>query len=119
MIDGHGGLLGPDLSNIGAERSARYLRAALTTVRPAIPRGYQPIRLTTKSGENIEGVVKNEDNSSLQVMDLSYRIHLLIRTEVERIEYPKESLMPFHYEKTLSAGDMQDLLAFLSRRVRQ
>lgn len=119
MIGGQGGLLGPDLSNIGAERSARYLRDALTTARPVIPRGYQPVRLTTKSGEKIEGVVKNEDNFSLQVMDRSYRIHLLSRTEVERIEYPKESLMPSHYGKTLSAGDIQDVLAFLSRRVRQ
>src|SRR5438270_13545939 len=32
MIRGNGGLLGPDLSNIGAERSLRQLREALTTV---------------------------------------------------------------------------------------
>lgn len=119
MIDGHGGLLGPDLTNIGAERSTRELRAALTTPRPAIPRGYQPVRLTLKSGENIDGIVKNEDNFSLQVMDKNYRIHLLERMEVNRIEYPKKSLMPSHYGSTLSAGDMQDLLAYLSRRVRQ
>jgi putative heme-binding domain-containing protein len=119
MIDGRGGLLGPDLSNIGAERSARYLREALTTVRPTISRGYQAVRLTTKSGEKIEGVVKNEDNFSLQVMDHSYRIHLLNRADVQKIDYPKESLMPSQYGKTLSASDLQDLLAFLSRRVRQ
>ena len=119
MIDGRGGLLGPDLSNIGAERSVRYLRESLTVARPVIPRGFQPVRLTTKSGEAIEGVVKNENNFSLQVMDRSYRIHLLKRTEVAKIEYPKESLMPSDYGKTLNAADMQDLLAFLSRRVRQ
>ena len=62
LIQGRGGLLGPDLSNIGAERSLHDLREALTVPRPNIPRGYQPVRLTMKSGASIQGVVKNEDN---------------------------------------------------------
>ena len=119
MIDGRGGLLGPDLSNIAAERSLRDLRRALTSPRPAIPRGYQPVRLTTKSGEKLDGVVRNEDNFSLQVMDRSYQVHLLNRADVEQLEYGKKSLMPSDYDKTLSAGDLRDLLAFLSRRIRR
>ena len=119
MIRGRGGLLGPDLSNIGAERNLRDLRDALTTPRPNIPRGYQPVRLTTKSGETIEGVVKNEDNISLQILDRNYRLHLLKREEADRLEYGKESLMPSDYGRKLSAQELQDLLAFLSRQVRQ
>ncbi len=119
MMNGRGGLLGPDLSNVGAERSLRYLRESLTTARTAITRGYQPVHLTTKSGEKIEGVVRNEDNFSLQVMDRSYRLHLLNRTEVGQIEYGKASLMPSDYGKSLNADEMQNLLAFLSRQVRQ
>lgn len=118
MIRGRGGLLGPDLSKIGAERNLHDLRQALTSPRPQIPRGYQPARITTKSGEVIEGLIKNEDGFSLQVMDRLYRIHLLPRAEVE-VEYSKESLMPNRYEKILSAEEMQDLLAFLSRQVGQ
>ena len=119
MTGGRGGLLGPDLSNIGAERSLRYLRQALTGPRPSIPRGYQPVRLETKSGQKIEGLVKNEDNFSLQVLDGSYRLHLLARDELAAIEYRKDSLMPYNYASVLSAGELQDLLAFLSRQVRR
>jgi len=119
MIGGRGGLLGPDLSNIGAERNLHDLREALTSPRPSIPRGFQPVRLTTKSGEAIDGVVKNEDNATLQVLDRAYQIHLLKREELEQIQYGKESLMPYRYGKTLSAEEMQNLLAFLSRQVRQ
>src|SRR5258708_40249836 len=39
MIGGRGGLLGPDLSNIGAERSLKDLRDVLTSPRALIPRG--------------------------------------------------------------------------------
>src|SRR5258705_525408 len=66
MIGGRGGLLGPDLSNIGAERSLHDLREVLTSPRALIPRGFQPVRITTLSGEAIEGVVKNEDSATLQ-----------------------------------------------------
>jgi cytochrome c oxidase cbb3-type subunit 3 len=119
MLLGRGGLLGPDLSNVGGERSLADLRQALTSPKPTIPLGYQPVRLTAISGDKVEGVVKNEDNFSLQVMDRSYRIHLLKRDEVEQIEYGNESLMPSNFSKTLSAVELQDLLAFLSRQVRQ
>jgi putative heme-binding domain-containing protein len=119
MVGGRGGLLGPDLSNVAAERNLAYLRQALTTRRPIIPRGYQPVRLATKSGEKIEGVIRNENNFSIQVMDRSFKLHLLNKQEVEQIEYGKESLMPHHYGQTLSSAEMQDLLAYLSRQVRQ
>jgi putative heme-binding domain-containing protein len=119
MVLGRGGLLGPDLSNIGAERRLTDLRSALTSRKPNIPRGYQPVRLTTKSGDKVDGVVKNEDNFSLQVMDRNYRFHLLNKDELEQIEYGKESLMPHNYGATLSKEEFQDLLAYLSRQVRQ
>ena len=119
MLGGRGGLLGPDLSNVAAERSLEYLRQVLTTRRPIIPHGYQPVRLATQSGERIEGVIKNENNFSIQVMDRGYKIHLLNKAEVVQIDYGTESLMPYHYGQTLSPGEMQDLLAFLSRQVRQ
>jgi putative heme-binding domain-containing protein len=119
MVKGRGGLLGPDLSNIAAERRLEQLRQSLTSPGPYIPRGYQPVKLTTKTGETIEGVIKNEDNFSLQVMDLHYKLHLLNREEVEQLEYGKESLMPHHYGQSLKPEEMQDLLAFLSRQVRQ
>jgi putative heme-binding domain-containing protein len=119
MIRGRGGMLGPDLSNIAAERSVRYLRQALTEPRSTIPAGFQPVRLTMKSGETLDGVIKNENNFSLQVMDRSYALHLLQRDDVAKTEYGKRSLMPYDYGKNLTPAELQDLLAFLSRQVRQ
>ena len=34
MINGRGGLIGPDLTNLGAEASVRRIRAALTVAKP-------------------------------------------------------------------------------------
>ena len=118
MVRGSGGMLGPDLSNIAAERSVRYLRETLTQPRPNSPAGFKPVRVTMKSGEAIDGVIKNENNFSLQVMDRSYALHLLERDEVAKVEYGSQSLMPYDFGKKLTSAELQDLLAFLSRQVR-
>lgn len=119
MIQGKGGLLGPDLSNTGAEHSLRFLRESLTKRREHIPKGYQPVHATTPDGRRIEGIVKNENNFSLQILDKSYNLHLFSRGELRDLVYEKESLMPNNYGQVLTAAEMQDLLAFLSRQARK
>lgn len=116
MLTGRGGLLGPDLSNIAGERSLRFLEESLTQAKPNIPHGYQPVRIVTKDGKQIRGVVRNEHNFSLQVLDADGKLHLLERDELRDIQYEKHSLMPSNYDKTLTATELQDLLAFLSRQ---
>jgi cytochrome c oxidase cbb3-type subunit III len=117
-IEGRGGILGPDLSNVASERSVRFLHDALTQRKPQIPLGYRPVQIVTTSGKTIEGILRNENNFSLQVLGKDGALHLLSRDEVKQIEYRKESLMPSDYDQTLNAADFRDLLAFLSRRSR-
>jgi putative heme-binding domain-containing protein len=119
MLNGRGGLVGPDLSNIAAERSVRFLEESLTKPKPHIPRGYQPVRAITADGQEIRGVLKNEHNFSLQLLDIKGKLHLLSRSEIREIEYEQQSLMPTNYDKTLSAKELNDLLAFLSRQGRR
>jgi len=119
MIRGRGGLLGPDLSNIGSERSLAAIRSSLTEPAAGVPKGFQPVRAVTNAGAVIDGLVKNEDNFSLQVMDRkTYDIHLLVRSDLKDITYSDRSLMPHDYQHRLTKDEMQDLLAYLSRQVR-
>jgi cytochrome c oxidase cbb3-type subunit III len=116
MLKGRGGILGPDLSNIAAERSLKFLTESLTQPKTLIPAGYQPVRIVTKTGKSVIGILRNEHNFSLQVLGQDGALHLLLRDEIKDIEYGKQSLMPSSYDKTLSASDLRDLLAFLSRQ---
>ncbi|MBM3734253.1 MAG: c-type cytochrome [Acidobacteria bacterium] len=115
-IRGRGGLIGGDLSNIGAERSLQVLRSALTEPKPVAPRGFQPVRVVTNKGERIHGVLKNHNNFSVQVLGMDNKLHLLTREMIRDIQYEQESLMPGTFDKSLSAAELQDLLAFLSRQ---
>jgi putative heme-binding domain-containing protein len=117
MIRGRGGVVGPDLSNLGGERTLVYIRDALSKPRQPIPVGYQPIEVTTKEGRRISGIAKNADNFSVQLLDPNNRLQLFTSDELSQLTYKERSVMPSNYDKTLAAGELQDLIAFLSHQV--
>ena len=116
MLEGKGGTIGPDLSNIGAEITLKRMKESLTVDGP-IPAGYQPVKVVTRSGQTIEGIAKNQDSFSIQLLDRQNRLHLLNREELRSIDEPRASLMPHNYDKVLSPAEYNDLLAMLSRSV--
>ena len=117
MIRGRGGISGPDLSNIGGERTLAAIRDSLTKRKPEIPSGYRPVEVTTVDGRTLTGIAKNDNNFSLQLLDSHDRLQLLTSDEWVKVTYKTESLMPSNYEKRLKPAEFQDLLAFLSRQV--
>jgi putative heme-binding domain-containing protein len=117
MLNAHGGTIGPDLSNIGAQVTLKRLRESLSQQRP-IPPDYRPIKVVTRDGQTVEGVAKNEDAFSVQILDYQDKLHLYITHELREIVPGKTSLMPHDYDKVLSAEEYQDLVAMLARQVR-
>ncbi len=118
MVNGRGGVIGPDLSNLGAERSLAAIREALTTERPKPPRGFQPVTVTTVAGERFTGVLKNQHNTSFQILGTDEKLHLVTAEQIRTMTYAEKSLMPAGVDKRLTAEEYQDLLAFLSRQAR-
>ena len=118
-IRGRGGILGPDLSNIGGQQTFEHIRDSLTKPAPQIPRGYQPVEVVTTDGQKISGIAKNDNNFSLQLLDSHERLQLFTRDELRQVIYKKQSLMPSDYDKKFTAAELQDLLSFLSRQAIQ
>jgi cytochrome c oxidase cbb3-type subunit III len=116
MLNGKGGTIGPDLSNIGAQVTLKRLRESLTQERP-IPPDYRPIKVVTRDGMTVEGIAKNEDAFSIQILDYQDKLHLYDTNELREILPGKTSLMPHDYDKVLSAQEYQDLVAMLARQV--
>jgi cytochrome c oxidase cbb3-type subunit III len=127
VVNGKGGLVGPDLTNLAGTRKTASIVDALT--KPlhkvfgdggAIPKilipntTYQPVRITTADGKVITGVLKNEDSYSLQVMGTDDRLHMFDRPKV-KVVYESTSLMPTDYDKRLAPEEFRNLLAFLTR----
>jgi putative heme-binding domain-containing protein len=117
-IAGRGGLIGPDLTNLGARSTVGRIREALTVAKPHPPAGYRPVTVQLKDGSTVRGVLKNENNFSFQILGTDDRLHLLSSDEIERLDRDAASLMPSDYDKRLTAEELTNLIAYLSRLVR-
>ena len=113
---GKGGLLGPDLSNIGAQRPVEKIREAILDPDADGFRGYLGVRAVWKDGRAVTGVARNRTNYSVQILDEQGDLHLLQTREVHELRFSEHSPMPGDYAKRLSPQEITDLVAYLSRR---
>ena len=110
MILNRGGYPGPDLSNIGAERTLQQLRESVARPSARIETGFQGVTAVLKDGRAVDGVARNYDNYSAQIVDRAGRIHLLDRGKIASLEFKEGSIMP-----AVSDSDrIEHLLAFLA-----
>lgn len=112
MIFGRGGHPGPDLSNIGADRTVSQLTESVTKPSARILNGYQTVTAALKSGQTIQGVARNHNNYSVQILDKAGKLHLLSRDQIARLDILDTSLMPPLPDPT----EALHLVAFLSRQ---
>ena len=113
MIMGRGGLQGPDLSGIAAQRSAAQISESIRQPSAFVEPGYRRVRLNTVDGRTIEGLIKNDSTYSIQVLDLKGNLQFFSKDELQTITYNEDSLMP---APIMSDEELQDLLVFLSRQ---
>jgi cytochrome c oxidase cbb3-type subunit III len=113
LAAGAGGFIASDLSSYGRSRPIEEIRDAI--VKPNqpsnVPRG--TVTIATRAGQTLTGVLRNEDNFSLQLQSLDGAFHLLIKSDVASIKRDSNSLMPADYGSTLSASELNDLVSFL------
>lgn len=115
-VNGRGGRLGPDLSRIGAARTraaiVRRIRGGVETFQE----GFAPVTVTAKNGQAIQGVKKNEDLFSVQIMDSRERIQGYLKSDVREVTSGTRSAMPAFGPDSLSENDLNDVAAFLATR---
>ncbi len=113
MVNGAGGFIGSNLSVYGQAKSAAEIRRAI--IAPgANPRGRGKVTVvTTKDGQVLTGVARNEDNFSLQLQTKDGAFHLLQKSSLRTVEHRAESLMPADYGTRLTTREIDDLISYL------
>src|SRR5438093_3948576 len=114
MVNGRGGQLGPDLSRIGSARPRAGLMSKVRGSSAFIRPGYEPVTLVTRSGERIRGVRKNEDEFSIQIMDMRERLQGYLKSNLAEFTLDKQSVMPAYGPDRLTDRDLDDLLRYLA-----
>jgi putative heme-binding domain-containing protein len=113
-ISGDGGVAGPDLTTIGAARSASHLRKTLLDPQSTVPEYYLVVTAVPNSGSPVTGVRVNEDSFSIQIRDNSGRSHSFWKSDLSKIDKQRgKSTMP-SYKGQLSDTEITDVVAYLA-----
>ena len=112
MVQGAGGFLGPDLSDYGESHSADDIRSAIVSAdrRPGVRKGLA--KATTKDGRQISGLVRNEDNFSIQLQSLDGTFHSLEKSSLSELTFDSAPVMPSDYDSRLSHSELDQLVAY-------
>jgi cytochrome c oxidase cbb3-type subunit 3 len=111
-IGSEGSVYGPELTRVGAARSAEYIRESLVNPTADIPDDYEGVTVVTRDGQRITGVRANEDTFTVQLREPSQKFRMFSKNEVREVIHEKNSLMPAY--ASLASADLQNLLAYLN-----
>jgi len=113
IANGQGTSVGPELSDVGARRSAAHIRASLVDPGANVPDRFVQVRVTSKDGRRITGVRIAEDTFTIQLVDLSGRTYSFFKQELTDIKKDfGKSPMP-SYRDVLTPSELDDLVAYL------
>jgi len=111
-VNGIGPRLAPDLSDIGAIRTALELQQKLVDPNALIRAGNRFVELTTKDGKSISGRLLNYDSFSIQLLDSDERLVSMPKSMLRDYKFLKTSTMP-SFRDRLSGDEMTDLVGYL------
>ena len=96
--------------DVHAPRSRRKSGRPSDNIRP----GYEPVTLVLRDGQRIRAVKKNEDEFSIQVMDMRQRVQGYAKANLTEVVADKQSVMPAYGPDPAERGDLDDLVSYLS-----
>jgi cytochrome c oxidase cbb3-type subunit III len=113
MVEGKGGRLGPDLTSTGSSRSIQSIVESVRDPSRELVPGYQTATVVTTDGQEIKGIILNEDLFSLQMMDTGEHIRLFEKEQLRSVTKSPVSLMPPYSTNLLSDKDLEDIIGYL------
>jgi len=114
MVGGEGGFLGCDLSDFGRHHSPAHIRIAILRPNDHLLPGQEAVAVTTRDGQLWEGMVRNEDNFSLQLLDSAGVFHLVMKSELASFERRPKSPMPDDYGSRLTDSEVDALVSYIA-----
>jgi len=111
-VDGNGGQMGPELNGIGLKHDRVYLLESLVLPNKAIAPGFEAATIKLKNNNVLNGVVKGETDTELQMMIETGPLTIPKADITLRKASP--SPMPDNIAEPLSKRDLRNLVEFLA-----
>jgi len=108
----YGKAIGPDLASI-RNREARFILEDILDPNRSLADEYETWEIEKKDGEQITGIISNETNSNLTLVDALGTPTTLARSDIKNLTATDVSMMPAGFELIIDVEEMASLLSFL------
>ncbi len=113
MAEGKGGFIASDLSSYASAHSVNEMREAILNPNENLDLRHAIATAITRDGQRYTGIIRNEDNFSLQLESRDGVFHLFDKSALTSITREKKSLMPADYKARLSPIDLENIISYL------
>ncbi|MGB6042123.1 MAG: HEAT repeat domain-containing protein, partial [Pirellulales bacterium] len=114
QVDGRGGDVGPDLSQIGKQLMREQLLESIVRPSRSIAKGYQTVQVATTTGRILVGLLRDDNAQRVRLADANGQITEIPKDDIDEIHATTKSAMPDDVVKHLSLGDLRDLVEYLA-----
>jgi cytochrome c oxidase cbb3-type subunit 3 len=111
-VGAQGSRVAPDLSDIGAMRSAGSLLRSLTDPTSQMMPINRPVRVVTRDGKVVNGRRLNEDTYTIQLLDDQEKLISLVKADLREYTIQTVSPMP-SYQNKLTPDELADVVTYL------
>ena len=115
QIGSRGQFVVGDLGGFARDHSEGEIRDAILR-----PTGGPPEAVTAvaRDGRKFSGMIRNEDNASLQLQDGDGRFYLLMKSSLVSVQRKTGDPMPVDYGRRLGSAELDDLVGYILQAAR-
>ena len=114
-IDGHGGLVGPQLDGVGGHGLDRLMEDVLDPSRN-VDRAFRTHIITLKDGDVVSGLPRREEGELLILADSTGKEISIPTKNIQARRESETSLMPDNFGDAIPVQDFYNLMAYLLSR---
>ncbi|QDT06617.1 HEAT repeat protein [Rubripirellula lacrimiformis] len=112
-IGQQGNRVGPDLTTIGANRSASDLLESIVFPSASIVRDYTTHKVLTVDGRAFVGVVVEDAGGAIQLQQANGKMESIAADDIDQIAASAVSIMPAGLDEALTEAELVDIVTFL------
>ncbi len=105
--------IGPDLTSLALKYDKAEIVRSVLEPSLRIATGYQPVLLALTDGKVLNGLVRSETDSYVELVDADAKTIRVPKAEIEERRVGDVSLMPKGLVDTLSPLEFTDLISYL------
>ena len=105
--------IGPDLTGLALKYDKTEVIRSVLEPSARLANGYQPVLLATRDGKVVAGLIRDETDAHINLVDSETKVFRVLKSEIEERKVGDFSIMPANLADSLTVVEFADLISYL------